>query len=135
MRRFRATSLDRQDSSVSRPKAQGTAHETSIVNKMMDAGIPARRIAEGGSKDIGDVLVMPTYGDEWVIEAKATQTLNVTRVLGKARKKSGIKNTVLIWKRLTKSEGNSRRTPDGEPVVVVLSFESFVDLLNNQVTK
>ena len=120
---------------MSKPKAQGTRHETWIVDKLKAAGIYARRIAEGGSKDIGDVLAATEAGGEWVIEAKATQTLNVTRVLGKARKKSGVKNTALIWKRLTKSDGNTRRTPDGESVVVVLSFESFVQLLNNQVSK
>jgi len=120
---------------MSKPKAQGTAWETSIVNQLKAAGIYARRIAEGGSKDIGDVLAATEAAGEWVIEAKATQTLNVTRVLDKAIKKSGVKNTALIWKRLTKSNGNTKRTPDGVPVVVVLSFESFVELLNNQVTK
>ena len=119
---------------TNKPKIQGTKHETWIVDKLKAAGIYARRIAEGGSKDVGDVLAATEAG-EWVIEAKATQTLNVTRVLGKAKKKSGVANTALIWKRLTKSKGNSKRTPDGEPVVVVLSFESFVQLLNNQVTK
>ena len=114
---------------MSKPKAQGTRWETQIVERFKAAGIYARRIAEGGSKDIGDVLAATEASGEWVIEAKATQTLNVTRVLGKAKVKSGVKNTVLIWKRLTKSEGNSRRTPDGEPVVVVMSFESFIKLL------
>jgi hypothetical protein len=117
---------------VNKPKMQGTAHETAIVNSLKEAGIAASRIAEGGSKDRGDVLLLDGAGEEWVIEAKATQTLNVTRVLGKAKVKSGIANTALIWKRLTKSEGNARRTPDGEPVVVVLSFKSFVQLLDNQ---
>jgi hypothetical protein len=120
---------------TNKPKIQGTKHETWIVDRLKAAGIYARRIAEGGSKDIGDVLAATEDGGEWVIEAKATQTLNVTRVLGKALDKSGVKNTALIWKRLTKSKGNTNRTPDGVPVVVVLSFESFVQLLNNQVTK
>ena len=117
---------------MSKPKAQGTRHETWIVDKLKAAGIYARRIAEGGSKDVGDVLIATEGAGEWIVEAKATQTLNVTRVLGKARKKSGVANTALIWKRLTKSKGNTNRTPDGVPVVVVLSFESFVQLLDNQ---
>lgn len=119
---------------VNRPKAQGTAHESWIVTALNEALHPwgkARRIAEGGSNDEGDITYSDGFNQRWVIEAKATQTLNVTRVLGKAREKGG-KYTVLVWKRLTRSKGNSRRTPDGEPIVVVVPWELWCELMKRE---
>jgi len=117
-----------------RPRDQGTRLETWIVDQLNAATHPwgsARRIAEGGVNDEGDVTYLDGFNQRWVVEAKATQTLNVTRVLGKARKKGG-KYTVLVWKRLTKSKGNSKRTPDGEPVVVVVPWELWLELTRRE---
>jgi hypothetical protein len=112
---------------------QGTAFETWVVKWLQGLGwLQVRRIAEGGSKDTGDVEFRGHYGDPWVIECKATQTLNVTRVLGKARKKSPYpRTTILMWKRLTKSKGNTNRTPDGEPVVIVMGLDTFEQLIGH----
>jgi hypothetical protein len=119
---------------MSKARDQGTRFETWIVDKMNEALFPfspARRIAEGGINDEGDITYFDGFNQRWVVEAKATQTLNVTRVLGKARKKGG-RYTVLIWKRLTRSAGNSKRTPDGEPVVVVVPFELWLELMKRE---
>ena len=40
---------------VNKPKIQGTAFETLTVNKLNDYGFKAKRLAEGGSKDKGDI--------------------------------------------------------------------------------
>ena len=44
--------------------------------------------------------------------------------------KSGSENTILFWKKLKKRDGNSRRSSDGMPEVVTMSYELFVKLLN-----
>ncbi len=44
--------------------------------------------------------------------------------------KSGNINTVLFWKKLKRKGGNKRRTNDGVPEVVSMSFELFLKLLN-----
>ena len=119
---------------MSKPKAQGTAFESWLVTQLNEKLWPigtARRIAEGGAKDIGDVTYQDGFNQTWVVECKATQTINVTRVLGKARAKGG-KYTVLAWKRLTRSKGNTNRTPDGEPIVVVVPWELWVELMKRE---
>ena len=119
---------------MSKPKAQGTAFETWLVNSLHVAMSPwsdARRIAEGGANDEGDITYTDGFNQRWVIEAKATQTLNVTRVLGKARDKGG-RYTVLAWKRLTRTKGNTKRTPDGEPIVVVVPWELWCELMRRE---
>ena len=120
---------------VNKPKQQGTAWESQAVKWLQTIGglTGVRRIAEGGAKDIGDIEWHDAAGYEWIGECKATKTLNVTRVLGKARSKSTHPHrTVLLWKRLTKSKGNTKRTPDGEPVVVVMGIDTFETLMRSR---
>ncbi len=114
---------------MSKSKAQGTAFESWLVQYFRDKQLQSSRFAEGGSKDIGDLWVDGFDDIFWVVEAKATQTLNVTRVLGKAIEKGGPR-TVLIWKRLIKT-GKKVRQSDGEKVVVVLSLDLFTTLLKS----
>lgn len=117
---------------MSKPKAQGTRFETWMVNWLNRIeGVVASRLAEGGIQDQGDIRWYDMFEDVWVAECKATQALNVTRVLSKARLKSpNPKTTVLFWKRLTKTQpGAKRRTPDGEPVVVVMGLDTFHHLI------
>lgn len=115
---------------MSKPKAQGTRHESWIVKELDAVGITARRIAEGGSADEGDVETT-INGTRWVLEGKATQTLNVQKILGKARKKAGGTTPVaVIWKRLVKVAGMTNRQPvEGERTVVILSWEDFINLV------
>ena len=56
--------------------------------------------------------------------------LNIHQSLDKAIDKSGSKNTILFWKKLKKRDGNSRRSSDGMPEVVTMSYELFVKLMN-----
>jgi Holliday junction resolvase len=115
---------------MGKQKAQGTRHESWIVSALDAIGITARRIAEGGSADEGDVEAI-INGERWVLEGKATQSLNVQKILGKARKKAGGSTPVaVIWKRLVKVAGMTNRQPvEGERTVVVLSWEDFVELV------
>jgi Holliday junction resolvase len=118
---------------MSKPKAQGTRHESWIVQELQALGIQARRLAEGGAADEGDVEAT-INGTRWVLEGKATQTLNVQKILGKARRKAGGDVPVaVIWKRLVKVAGYQNRQPvEGERVTVTLSMDDFVRLIKEQ---
>jgi Holliday junction resolvase len=115
---------------MSKPKAQGTRHESWVVQELQALGIQARRLAEGGAADEGDVEAT-INGTRWVLEGKATQSLNVQKILGKARRKAGGNTPVaVVWKRLVKVAGLTNRQPvEGERTVVILSWEDFTNLL------
>ena len=115
---------------MSKSKAQGTAFETELVKHFAGEGFDAGRLAEGGSNDLGDIAIYDGEGTGWVVEAKATERLNVTRVLGKAIAKGGPR-TILIWKRLVKT-GKKVRQADGEKVVVVMTLDLFTELLSER---
>ena len=115
---------------MNKPKQQGTAWETWLVKHFAGEGFDAGRIAEGGMNDLGDLMIHDQLGTPWIVEAKATERLNVTRVLGKAIEKGGPR-TVLIWKRLIKT-GKKVRQADGEKIVVVLTLDLFTELLKER---
>ena len=67
---------------VNKPKIQGTAFETLTVNKLNEYGFKARRLAEGGSKDEGDIECEVPFSHilpypRVVLEAKHRANLNV----------------------------------------------------------
>jgi hypothetical protein len=88
----------------------------------------AERLAEGGSKDRGDVRII-TSNEEIVLECKARQALNVTRELAKARAKNPGGITGVLWKRIKPAEGKKVRVPDGERYVVSLTLDDFLYLV------
>ena len=48
---------------VNKPKIQGTAFETLTVNKLNEYGFKSKRLAEGGSKDKGDIECEVPFAD------------------------------------------------------------------------
>ncbi|MDA2969852.1 MAG: hypothetical protein O3A48_02865 [Actinomycetota bacterium] len=116
---------------VNKAKKQGTTYESNIVKRLNEhSQFKAQRFAEGGSNDMGDIQLFVNE-EEYFIEAKSRQNLNAHQSLDKAINKSGSLNTILFWKKLKKSKGNSRRSSDGIPEIVSMSYELFVKLLNN----
>jgi hypothetical protein len=114
---------------MSKAKAQGTTHESWIVKALEACGITARRLAEGGADDEGDVEA-GINGERWILEGKARQTLNVQATLGKARRKAGGLKVAVVWKRLVKVAGYQNRQPvEGERIVVILSWDDFMSLV------
>lgn len=111
---------------MSKQKQQGTKLET-FVARMLDG----ERIAEGGKNDKGDVL-FKWNGIDFYVECKARQSLNVTRELAKAIKKSKSNFTALVWKRLVKTSGE-RRQPDGIPIVVCLTLDTFIEIVETKI--
>ena len=120
---------------MSKPKAQGTAWESWLVGDLRFHGLDAWRLAEGGSADAGDIAAVDRDGDHIIIEAKATERLNATRALAKAKAKTAQADlpfvpwaTVLAWKRIVKGDGPNR-VADGERRVVVMDWETFLELI------
>lgn len=89
---------------VNKPKMQGTAWESELVNRAQDRGLMADRLAEGGTNDPGDV---------WLVDSPHSAYPDIA---------------VVAWKRLT-GDGSSRRTPDGERDVIVIATDDFLYLL------
>jgi hypothetical protein len=114
-----------------RPKDLGTRLETAVVRNATDRGLIAERLAEGAAYDRGDIRV---YTDvEWVGEVKDRMSLNAPKALEKALAKSRTFDTFLVWRKMTRKNGNQNRTQDG-PVVVVLTLDRFLELLADQVS-
>jgi len=113
---------------VNKPKQQGTAEETWLVNYFTNAGLRARRLAEGGSNDEGDVEVFSTNGERFVLESKARANLNIHQTVGKAAAKTD-DESVVSWKKLTRKKGKERRTPDGPARIIAHELDSFTRLI------
>ena len=115
---------------VNKAKKQGTNYETNIVNRLNKIeNFKSQRFAEGGSKDLGDIQLFAD-NEEYFIEAKSRQNLNLHQSLEKAIEKSSNVNTVLFWKKLKRKGENKRRTNDGMPEVVSMSYDLFIKLLS-----
>lgn len=115
---------------MSKNKKQGTAFETWTRKALNSIGIQARRIAEGGAHDEGDVEAQLDGDTRWVIECKARSALNIQDTLAKARRKAGGAPVILVWKRLVRVTGKQKRQPvSGEPIVVILGWDDFVKLI------
>lgn len=114
------------------PKDKGTRFETAIVTAARALGLVARRLAEGGATDEGDIELWARDGTRIVIEAKSTQTLSPQTVLAKATTKArGHGHTgpvALIWKRATVKPGNTKPSLDGPPLVI-MPLVDWLDLI------
>ena len=111
-----------------RPKDQGTALETATVKAARAAGRVARRLAEGGSGDEGDVEIYDAAGDRWVVECKARAAMSLHPALAKAQRKAPDARVAVLWKRLVKVDGKARRVPAG-PALVAMPLTDYLDLL------
>lgn len=114
-----------------RPKDLGTRMETRIVRACHDVGLYAERLAEGGSKDRGDVRVITEDDREFIIESKDRQALNIHQALDKALRKAGTPRAAVVWRRMVRRNGNERRIQDG-PVVVAMTLDAFLELLGGK---
>ena len=119
---------------VNKPKIQGTAFETLTVNKLNEYGFKAKRLAEGGSKDEGDIECEVPFTSilpypRVILEAKHRANLNVHQTLAKAKDKAGDSDVILAWKK-TKRKNNSKvRVADGERVVYIVDEDLMFRLL------
>ena len=63
---------------VNKPKRQGTAWEGQVRDRLHTVGIEAKRLAEGGSKDEGDIEFW-LNGEHWIVECKHRQNYRDTK--------------------------------------------------------
>jgi len=124
---------------VNRPKRQGTAYETHTIKRHQHHGLKAYRIAEGGPTDAGDLALELPDGTWLVAECKARAALNPHTALAKADTKTLQADlpflplgTVLFHKRLTRKDGQTRRTPDGVREIVSMTPELFYMLIEER---
>ena len=120
---------------VNKPKIQGTAFETLTVNKLNEYGFKAKRLAEGGSNDKGDIECENTFNNilpypKIILEAKHRQNLNVHQTLAKAKEKAG-GDVVLAWKKTVRKNNSKVRVADGERIVYIVDEDLLFRLLEN----
>ena len=126
----------------SRAKDLGTRLETATVDAAQAAGLAAERLAEGGSKDLGDVRIWgwriwahktdpTTVRRVFVVECKDRMALNIHEALAKAIAKGG-RFTVVKWRRMARKPGNTNRTQVGEPIIA-MSESLFLELIGGAV--
>jgi hypothetical protein len=112
---------------MNRPKKQGTAAETRVVNLHIMRGIGARRLSEGGVHDKGDVEILylnEGNPDLIVGEVKDRERLNAPEALEKAMRKSGTYRTALFWSQPVRGGLVRRRRR-----VVVISESLWLELI------
>lgn len=120
---------------VNKPKIQGTRFETLIVNKLNEFGFKAKRLAEGGSQDEGDIECFNTFTSllphpRVVLEAKHRANLNVHQTLHKAKEKSK-GDVILAWKKTKRNTASKVRVADGERIVYIVDEDLMFRLLKN----
>jgi Holliday junction resolvase len=120
---------------VNKPKIQGTAFETLTVNKLNEYGFKAKRLAEGGSNDKGDIECENTFSDvlpypKIILEAKHRQNLNVHQTLAKAKEKAG-GDVILAWKKTIRKNDSKVRVADGERIVYIVDEDLLFKLLKS----
>lgn len=113
-----------------RPKDLGTRQETAVVRRAQDHGLVAERLAEGGAADRGDIRILTDI--EWVGEVKDRMALNIHQEVDKARRKSGVHSTFVVWRKMKRNQGSTRRVQDG-PILVALTLDRFLELLVDSV--
>jgi Holliday junction resolvase len=124
---------------VNKPKIQGTAFETLTVNKLNEHGFKAKRLAEGGSKDLGDIECENTFKNilpypKIIFEAKHRANLNVHQTLAKAKEKAG-GDVVLAWKKTVRKNNSKVRVADGERIVYIVDEDLLFRLLESYTEK
>jgi hypothetical protein len=117
-----------------KPKAQGTRAETRIIRLHQAWRLDAKRLAEGGKNDEGDVEVIGYLANtieadlgpnlRVVGEVKDREKLNAPEALQKAMLKSGTYRTALFWSQPIKGGLIRRRKR-----VVVISESFWLELI------
>lgn len=116
---------------MSKQRAQGTRYESAVVKMLAAAGHTARRLAEGGSLDEGDVEAT-IHGIPVIVECKARQVLATQETLARTRRKAGpVRLPLVFWRRLVPVTGKRVRQPvAGERDLVILAPADLFRLLD-----
>ena len=113
---------------MSKSKAQGTRWESEFrrtLEAVLD--VPVVRLVEGGAYDRGD-LAFRIGDQEFVVECRDRETMQVHKATEKARRKASPATVFVAWKRKRLEPGNTVRTQVGQPVAI-LPLADLVRLL------
>lgn len=109
---------------ANRPKSQGTGLESEVREAARTRGLPAQRYESGAPArdvDIDSHL-------RWVVECKHRANLNAHKTVLQSINAWPDWPVMLVWKRLSRKDGNERRTADG-PTLACLPYGDLLDLL------
>ncbi len=117
-----------------RPKDLGTRLETATVKYFLSSGLEARRLAEQGRNDLGDIELhgLRQPFPYMILECKARANLNLHQTLATATEKARGAPVVVLWKKLTRKGDAQRRTPDGVGTTVTMSLDAFCLLIGGK---
>lgn len=104
-------------------KAKGTRFERAVQDWLDARGVRVVRNPPAGTKDIGDLTVWDADGDRWVVEAKATKTLDLAggmRELNTEKANAGAAFGVCVFKK--------RNAPVAD-AYVVMSLDDFASIV------
>lgn len=112
---------------ANRPKQDGTAFETLLVNKAgQHEHLTAQRAPNNAAHR--DVEIRLDSGLVVPVECKSRANLNVHKLA--AVMAADGQPPVIAWRRLSRKGDNVRRTADGPPMVCV-GLELFLDMLDD----
>ncbi len=113
---------------MSKSKDQGTRWETEFRRTLeAELRVPVIRLVEGGVYDRGD-LALIIGGQEYVVECRDRETMQVHKASQKAARKAQPAKIFVAWKRKKLQPGNTVRTQVGQPVAI-LPLADMVELL------
>ena len=117
-----------------RAKDLGTRLETATVKYFLESGLQARRLAEQGRNDLGDIELhgLRQPFPYIILECKARANLNLHQTLATATEKGRGAPVVVWWDKLTRKGDAQRRTPDGVKTIVAMSEETFCLLIGGK---
>ena len=109
---------------ANRPKSQGTGLESEVREAARTRGLPAQRYESGAPARDVDV----DSHLRWVVECKHRANLNAHKTVLQSIANWPDWPVALVWKRLSRKDGNQRRTADG-PTLACLPYGDLLDLL------
>jgi len=109
---------------ANRPKSQGTGLESEVREAARTRGLPAQRYESGAPARDVDV----DSHLRWVVECKHRANLNAHKTVLQSIANWPDWPVALVWKRLSRKNGNERRTADG-PTLACLPYGDLLDLL------
>lgn len=114
----------------SKAKAQGTAFESELkflAENHLGQEWTVTRMADGGSKDEGDLLLTRINSEfSVVIEAKDMMQGNIHREVKKANVAARGRLSPVAWKRRVRKDGNTNRTQPYPPIVAMSVHQFFM---------
>lgn len=112
---------------TNKPKAIGTNWEMRVLRFLESYGLDVNRMPPAGTLDVGDLQLVDKDSDRWVIECKATKSLDLAGGMNELRveqERAGAPFGACIFK---------RRNHETSRGYVVMELADFAALLSPEV--